>query len=300
MLPTTVHVLVRDWLNANHILFLGPDENVLVDAGHVSGIDETLRRVREALDGRPLHRLLNTHCHSDHMGGNAAVQRAFGCPIHVPEGESDAIARWDTDALWLDFAGQVAERFTFDAVTRPGDTLALGGFDWQAIAAPGHDMGALMFWCEAERILISGDALWARGFGVVLPGDGIDERLAAARETLHVIRDLRPQVVIPGHGEPFTEVDGAVDACLSRVAAFEADERKLARHVLKVMLVFSMLERGGFREDALDGFVAATPMYADYDAAWFQIGAVALGRAITEELIASGALRREDGWLRPA
>jgi hypothetical protein len=66
------------------------------------------------------------------------------------------------------------------------------------------------------------------------------------------------------------------------------------------MLVFSMLERGGFREDALDGFVAATPMYADYDAAWFQIGAVALGRAITEELIASGALRREDGWLRPA
>ena len=300
MLPTTLHVLVRDWLNANHILFLGPDENVLVDAGHVSGIDETLRRVREALDGRPLHRLLNTHCHSDHMGGNAAVQRAFGCPIHVPEGEADAIARWDTDALWLDFAGQVAERFTFDAVIRPGDMLALGGFDWQAIAAPGHDMGALMFWCEAERILISGDALWARGFGVVLPGDGVDERLAAARGTLHAIRDLRPRIVIPGHGEPFTDVDGAVAACLSRVAAFEADERKLARYVLKVMLVFSMLERGGFREDALDAFVSSTPMYAAYDATWFQIGAVALGRAITEELIASGALRREDGWLRPA
>jgi glyoxylase-like metal-dependent hydrolase (beta-lactamase superfamily II) len=300
MLPASIHVLVRDWLAANHILFLGPDENVLVDAGHVSGIDETLRRVRDVLDGRPLHRLLNTHCHSDHMGGNAAVQRAFGCPIHVPEGEADAIARWDTDALWLDFAGQVAERFTFDAVIRPGDVLALGGFDWRAIAAPGHDMGALMFWCAAERILISGDALWARGFGVVLPGAGVDERLAAARGTLHAIRGLQPRLVIPGHGEPFTDVDGAVDACLSRVAAFEADERRLARHVLKVMLVFSMLERGGIREEALDAFVAATPMYTAYDAAWFGLGAVALGRAVTDELLAAGALRREDGWIRPA
>lgn len=299
-LPASIGVLVRDWLNANHILFLGPDENVLVDAGHVTHADDTVRRVREALAGRPLHRLLNTHCHSDHMGGNAAVQRAFGCPIHVPEGEADAIARWDTEALWLDFAGQVAERFVVDAVIRPGDTLALGGLDWQAIAAPGHDMGALMFWCAAERLLISGDALWARGFGVVLPGDGAADRLAAARDTLLAIRSLAPRLVIPGHGEPFTDVDGAVDVCLSRVAAFEADERKLARHVLKVMLVFTLMERDGLREDSLDAFFAATPMYGRYDAAWFGLGAVALGRAITDELVASGVLRRADGWLRPA
>ena len=31
---------------------------------------------REGLDREPLERLVNTHCHSDHMGGNAAVASA--------------------------------------------------------------------------------------------------------------------------------------------------------------------------------------------------------------------------------
>jgi glyoxylase-like metal-dependent hydrolase (beta-lactamase superfamily II) len=45
----------------------------------------------------------------------------------------------------------------------------MGDLDWQALAAPGHDPHALLLWCAEEGILISGDALWQNGFGVIFP-----------------------------------------------------------------------------------------------------------------------------------
>jgi glyoxylase-like metal-dependent hydrolase (beta-lactamase superfamily II) len=255
-------VIVRDWLNANHVLFTG-EENVLVDAGHVTGTARTLEALGEALQGRPLHRLVNTHCHSDHMGGNAAVGRATGCRIAIPEGEAPAVAAWDERALWLSWAGQQAERFAFDAIIRPGERLRLGDALWEALPAPGHDDGALMFWEPVSRTLISGDALWERGFGLVLPGEGWRERLARARATVLAIRALAPARVIPGHGTPFTAVEAAIDASLSRIAALEHDEARLARQVLKAMFAFTLLERGRLEVAAVERLVRTVPFYAD-------------------------------------
>lgn len=300
MLPPAIQVIVRDWLNANHVLCLGPEENVLVDAGYVTHANTTIRLVRERLGDRPLHRLINTHCHSDHMGGNAAVQRAFGSPIWIPEGEAQLIEAWDTRALWIDFAGQRAERFRFDAIIRPGDTLDLGGHEWEAIAAPGHDMGALMFWNAPERILISGDALWQRGFGIVLPGEGWRERLAAARSTLEAIRTLGPRIVIPGHGTPFTDIDAAIELSLGRIAAFEADETKLARHVLKVMLSFALMDVGSLEAATLADYLAKIPLYREYDRTWFHLGHEELARQLFEYLARSGAIVKRDGRIFPA
>jgi len=61
--------------------------------------------------------------------------------------------------LWLAFADQRCERFSFDDTIAPDDTFHWGDLHWRAIAAPGHDMAALMFFCEEAGLLISGDAL---------------------------------------------------------------------------------------------------------------------------------------------
>ena len=78
-LPDTIRVIERGWLSANNILFLEGDAATLVDSGYVSHAAQTVELVRHALDGRPLRRLINTHSHSDHIGGNAALQAEFGC-----------------------------------------------------------------------------------------------------------------------------------------------------------------------------------------------------------------------------
>src|SRR5512140_2610080 len=118
-LPPQMHVFVRDWLSSNNILLRSDDDgHVLIDTGYVRHAPLTLALLasRQGLDGGRLARIVHTHRPSDHMGGNAAVARAHGCSISVPPGEAPLIERWDTRALWLDYAGQTAERFAVDDV----------------------------------------------------------------------------------------------------------------------------------------------------------------------------------------
>ena len=95
VLPQVVHVFVRDWLSANNILLRSPDEPVLIDSGYVRHAPLTLALLASphGLGDQPLARLVNTHCHSDHMGGNAAIKTRYRCPIALPEGEVPLISR---------------------------------------------------------------------------------------------------------------------------------------------------------------------------------------------------------------
>src|SRR5207237_217473 len=76
-LPPTLRVFERGWLSSNNVLFLGREETALVDSGYATHAEQTVALVTHALGGRTLDRLVNTHLHSDHCGGNAALQATF-------------------------------------------------------------------------------------------------------------------------------------------------------------------------------------------------------------------------------
>ncbi|MBP7488932.1 MAG: MBL fold metallo-hydrolase, partial [Azospira sp.] len=141
-LPDSLLVLERGWLSSNNVLCIEDEEAALVDSGYVTHAAQTLALVEKALDGRRLTRLINTHSHSDHIGGNAALKHATGCRVLVPAGMAATIAEWDEEALLLSPLGQQAARFQHDATLAAGDRLTLGGLEWQALAVPGHDMDA--------------------------------------------------------------------------------------------------------------------------------------------------------------
>ena len=301
-LPPQIRVFVRDWLSSNNILLKSDAGHVLIDTGYVRHAPLTLALLasRQGLDGDMLARVVNTHCHSDHMGGNAAVARAYGCPIAVPEGEAPLIARWDTKRLWLDYAGQTAERFAASDAIAPGSTHVWGDLEWRALAAPGHDMGAIVFHNTKHRILISGDALWENGYGLIMPPAVDPAALPATRATLEMIAALDVTVVIPGHGEPFTDVAGALDRAFSRTAAFEADELRVARHALKVLLTFTLLDRQRIPLPELAAIVGRVPIFRDFNARYFNVAPDALAERLVSELERADAARREGGALLPA
>jgi glyoxylase-like metal-dependent hydrolase (beta-lactamase superfamily II) len=242
-LPPSMRVFERGWLSANNILFIGRDQTALVDSGYLTHAPQTLALVRHALGGRPLDLLVNTHLHSDHCGGNAALQAHYGCRTAIPAAESHAVRAWDEDALSYKATGQQCARFGFDATIAPGDELVLGGLRWQALAAPGHDPRSLIFYCAEEAILISADALWENGFGVIFPELDGESGFAEARDTLDLIAALDVRLVIPGHGAPFTDAAGALARAGSRLDFLQADPKRNAENAVKVMLKFLLLER---------------------------------------------------------
>lgn len=301
-LPPEVHVFVRDWLSANHVVLKGRDSAVVIDTGYAKHVPLTraLLASRSGLDGRPLARIVNTHCHSDHMGGNAALARDYACPIAVPEGEGPLVAAWDEKALLIGYAGQRAERFAADELLRAGSTHVWGDLAWRAIAAPGHDMRALVFFNDEHRILISGDALWRNGYGFVMPPAFDQAALPATRATLEALGGLGALCVIPGHGEPFTDVDDALERALRRTAAFEADPLRLVWHAIKVFLVFALLDRERMPVAELPGWVEQTGIVHDFNAQYLQLPPQAVAERIAIDLVKVGALRRDGGDLVPA
>jgi glyoxylase-like metal-dependent hydrolase (beta-lactamase superfamily II) len=300
LLPERIRVLERGWLSANNILLKGSKGAVLIDSGYVTHAPQTIALVKHALGGAPLARLVNTHCHSDHMGGNAALQREFGCRTSLPAGEAPLIERWDEEALLLSYADQRAERFRVDDTFAAGDTLRLGERDWQVLAAPGHDPHATMLFAPDERILISGDALWENGFGVLFPQlFGRATTFAETRATLESIAALDAAVVIPGHGRIFTEIDAALDRAFSRLRAYEEDVGRLARHCAKAMLMYSLLERRSMPLARLPGYVDEIPILRDLNRRFFSWTPEHYAAWLVEELERARALKREGNSVVP-
>lgn len=250
-LPPSMRVFERGWLSANNVLFVEGDDTALVDSGYVSHAGQTLSLVEAALAGRPLRRLINTHLHSDHCGGNALLQRRWRPQTSIPAAEADAVARWDVDVLSYRATGQRCDRFGFDALLEDGQRLRLGGIDWQVIAAPGHDPHAVMLYAAQPRILISGDALWQHGFGVIFPELDGDSGFAEQHAVLGRIAQLDVGLVIPGHGAPFTDVAAALERASGRLAYLRADPRRNASHAMRVLVKFKLLEQRRIQRDAL-------------------------------------------------
>ncbi len=295
-LPPGMTVLERGWLSSNNILIQGEAGTALIDSGYCTHAPQTLALVQSALQGRPLDLLLNTHLHSDHCGGNAALQAAYpALRTLIPPGQAAFVLDWNPFALSYMPTGQDCPRFTFDAVLQPGTELRLGDALWQIHAAPGHDTHSVILFEPHSRCLISADALWQRGFGVVFPElDGADafDEVAA---TLDVIEALRPQIVVPGHGAPFTDVAQALDVARQRLAGFVASPHKHIQYAAKVMLKFKLLEAQRMERDALLAWAHGTPYLTHLFELQFGDLPFAQGLdLLVSELVRSGAASLQD------
>ncbi|MDB5872467.1 MAG: fold metallo-hydrolase [Ramlibacter sp.] len=294
-LPEGITVFERGWLSSNNILFQGSGPAALVDSGYDTHARQTVALVRHALNGRPLELLLNTHLHSDHCGGNAALQQAFAT-VHtmIPPGQARAVARWDAVALTYETTGQVCQRFGFDSLLRPGMQIRLADFDWEVHAAPGHDPHSVILFEPSSRVLISADALWENGFGIVFPeleGVSAFDEVAA---TLDLIERLQPRWVIPGHGAVFgpDQVAPALVRARSRLASFVEDPARHARHAAKVLLKFKLLELQELPYRQLREWALQTPYFALVIGRYFgKDDAASWLDALARDLVKSGAAK---------
>ena len=295
-LTSTMRVLERGWVSSNNVLLFDDDHSAtLVDTGYVTHGEQTLALVRHALQGRRLNRIVNTHLHSDHCGGNALLSRELNAIIVIPPGHAEAVAGWDDTVLGYSACGQTCDRFSFDSVLRPGERQIIGGSEWQALASPGHDPHSVILWNAEDRALISADALWEQGFGAIFPEVEGESGFAEQRAILELIGKLKPRLVIPGHGAPFTDVNQSLERAFARLDALASSPERNARSVIKTLLKFHlMIVRSVGLQDLIQRcggwYYARTINERYFDLPFTEF----ITRNVTE-LVAGGALLLQDG-----
>jgi glyoxylase-like metal-dependent hydrolase (beta-lactamase superfamily II) len=257
--------------------------------------------VAHTLQGRPLARVVNTHLHSDHCGGNAALAARYGCTITIPAGEADKVARWDEDALTYKPTGQSCPPFTHTDVMHAGDEIVLGALPWRVMASPGHDTESMVLYQPEAQILISADALWENGFGVVFPELEGESGFGDVRATLDLIGALPVRWVIPGHGAPFRDAGAALERAHRKLDAFIADPPRHARHAAKVLIKYHLMECHRMSVEALVQWLSDTKYFAVIHRLYFaSIPLKEWTATLLEELVASKALARSGGVIENA
>jgi glyoxylase-like metal-dependent hydrolase (beta-lactamase superfamily II) len=162
-------------------------------------------------------------------------------------------------------------------------------------------MESLLLYCESGRLLISADALWENGFGILFPDltgeTAPGAAVAAQRATLDAIAALAVERVIPGHGSPFTDVQGALSRAYSRLDYLAADPLRNARNAAKVALAFVLMIEGRIALADLPRRVAQMSLVTRINGQYLHIEESQLAAHLAGELERSRAARREDGWL---
>lgn len=204
--------------------------------GGLAAVEGGLEAAGYAL--RDVTRILVTHAHIDHYGLAGRLMELTGAELamhtltdldcekyrhpdtararrrdtYADHGVSEAERTDLADHLtrWLPYLHSVVEA---SRRLRGGEVLDIGGDRWEVIHTPGHSLGHVCLWSPARGVLLSGDHLLPAITPPVSFERGFDaDPLRSYLDSLRRIAALRPVQVFPGHGRPFGDVVGRIDA----------------------------------------------------------------------------------------
>lgn len=141
--------------------------------------------------------IMLTHGHFDHILGTARLARHFGnIPIYMHPADRFTLENNEYFCRW--FGAPMPEAFeTVDV--KEGSVIEVGNLHFEVIETPGHTVGGVCYLERSEKILFSGDTLFAGAIGRTdHPGGDYDKLMESIfTRLLHLEGDTK---VIPGHG----------------------------------------------------------------------------------------------------
>ncbi|MEM2341375.1 MAG: MBL fold metallo-hydrolase [Candidatus Bathyarchaeia archaeon] len=145
--------------------------------------------------------VLNTHGHMDHISGNTLVKETLRAKIIIHQ--SDACMLTDPLKNLSMLLGRAVISPPPDLTIQNGEILRIGFLKFKVIHTPGHTPGSISLYCEDERVVFTGDTLFARSIGRTdLPGGSYETLISTIRGRLFNLPD--ETAVYPGHGDRTT------------------------------------------------------------------------------------------------
>lgn len=184
---TLIHLSDLD----SNIYLIGKD--TIVDSGTGSNfvrLYDIFKRLK--LDFDSVKNIVNTHMHWDHIGGNGFFDNA---KIHIHEKDAPVLEKGDGSMSNASYFSGKMKPMKIAVKLKEGDDI----FGFKVLHTPGHTQGSICLFDPKNKILVSGDTIFADGVGRIdLPG-GSD---ADMEKSLEKLSALKIDKILPGHGEP--------------------------------------------------------------------------------------------------
>lgn len=177
-------------------------ECVIFDPGCYTVAErDALRQFIEEKKLRPV-RLINTHCHLDHVFGNPFVVKTWGIGLEIHEGEWPVLARFEQVCQMYGVPFEDSQPMPVNFL-EGGETLVFGNTKLKILFTPGHSPASISFYCAEEGFVIAGDVLFFESIGRTdLPGGNADLLIQSIRSQILCLPD--ETLVYPGHGPATT------------------------------------------------------------------------------------------------
>jgi glyoxylase-like metal-dependent hydrolase (beta-lactamase superfamily II) len=147
----------------SYILHDETKECVVIDPGCYSTEEKaTILKFISDNDLKPV-KLLNTHCHVDHIQGNHIIAKTFDLQLEANEKEIPILEGSPAWGLQYGITGDISPEIT--VFLNEGDTIEFGNSKLDIIFVPGHSPGHLAFISHEQKFVINGDVLFQGSFG---------------------------------------------------------------------------------------------------------------------------------------
>lgn len=184
-----------------YILFDASKECIIIDPGCSNTAEQNL--LTDFISSSELKpvRLVNTHCHIDHVLGNKFVSEKYNLPLESHKGEIPVLQANTMVAKMYGIPYE--ESPPIEKYIEEGDLVSFGETTLETLFTPGHSPASISFFNKEARILIAGDVLFQRSIGRTdLPGGDFDTLIGSIKQKFYPLGD--DVTVYPGHGPSTT------------------------------------------------------------------------------------------------
>lgn len=190
------------FMENTYVLYDDTKECVIIDPGCYEAYEK--KELKDFIVENELKvvKLLNTHCHIDHVFGNKYVKEEFGVELYIHQLDEQTLKAVKSYAPAYGFTNY--EEATADKYLDEGDTVEFGQSTLDVVFVPGHAPGHIAFISKTDKVCIGGDVLFQGSIGRTdLPGGDFDTLIKSIHEKIFPLGD--DFTVYSGHG-PSTNV----------------------------------------------------------------------------------------------
>jgi len=210
-------------------LIRGPGRNVLIDTGMAANFPVLEASLLElGLRAADIHFIILTHEHFDHIGAASFFFKTAMVAAHRLA--ANKIELQDEFVTMMKSMDTASVPFHADIWLEHDTTIDLGNYRLRTVHSPGHTSGCICLYESNERLLFTGDTVFAGG---TLSGIFSSGNISDYMNSLERLSSLRVDQFYPGHGRLSNSPEEDIRRGLEHARALFEDTKTLFEALTK-------------------------------------------------------------------